>query len=178
MRNLRPENDPKEALQKEQLEELHLSAPPEAVKPDNTLKPDSTVERQRGPLNAVEARFERVLQQELSGTSFSFNVERQTAERKVDVGSRMSRNEKRRTKLTPLSKARHLSASPFQGETILDKFVSFVAHLIKILERFLFRSRGTDMPKQKKQLSKPLELSTPKQKGTKTKTRWMRWSRM
>lgn len=187
----RPETSQEPSSKDAQLERISITPPTEAAQatPIKT-EPAASVEEVK-VVSPAQARFERILEQELSGTSFSYGVERKAirspdealrVRQKLAPGRPQEELSPGRTKrnLKPLSKVRSASPSPFEGATVLDKLISFVAHVIKMLERAIFgglRRMLQRKPVKSLVQTEPKEMlvRAPKKKAV---SRWLRWSRM
>ena len=162
-----------------QLERTNIAPPSEAVSTQPAQPPQKKV------YSESQARFEKILEQELSGTSFSYGVERKakpTPDQEILIRQRLNQTlgkTQAKPKLKPLSKVRAKNATPFEGATVFDKIISFLAYLLKSLERFilggikrlLFRKT-----QQKIEIKPKEEIAKPVKK--KSKLSWLRWSRM
>ena len=134
---------------------------PEPATPQPSYKPEAA------------RRFEAILRQELEGSSFSSEVEHETrieaklaARRELQSGTQKGG---RSTALKPLTKSKALS-SPFEGETILDKIISLIAHIIKSLERKFMRSfKRIFVPKRAQKKMQRLQELKKKEVQTKEK---------
>lgn len=102
----------------------------------------------------VVKRFEEIMKQELQGSSFSAVVDRGLeTSHTAKIQAAHSRGSKQ-SPTRPLGKAKRATQSPFEGLTILDKFVSFVAYLLKSFERKIFGGPKKLLPlRQKKNLA-------------------------
>ena len=82
-------------------------------------------------------------EEDLSSTSFSFNTQRvaktnldkERAHKLLNTGR--SSAEKQQNKTSANSSAKNISRGAFAGKTILDKLVSFLVHIMKVVERNL-----------------------------------------
>lgn len=137
------------------LSNLRIEVPPErateqtrAAAQEQSTKPSQKPE--------VVKRFEAIIQQELSGTSFSRGLDRR-ARAQERLAQRVA---KKLAAERPLNTAKSIRgakgerAKVFAGTTILDKLVSFLAFLIKSLERKLLGGIRRFFPGYRQQLLK------------------------
>ncbi|NDC36877.1 MAG: hypothetical protein EBZ48_02360 [Proteobacteria bacterium] len=97
----------------------------------------------------VVRRFEERMQRELEGSSFSQAVERSVGVSRVGQARRNKETSATPSATRALSKAKRAGDSPFEGLTILDKVVSFVAYLLKSLEKKLLGGPRKLLPLRK-----------------------------
>ena len=161
MRGTKPDQQTAEGIE-QALSNLRIDLPKEeraVLQRKEDGSPDRSAQQSRKP--AVVKRFEEIAQAELAGTSFSTGLDRRerAQERLAQRSAKAPAvSDRPLNGATAIARGKGDRARAFEGATVLDKLVSFIAFLIKSLERKLFGAIRRFFPGHRQQLLKQQQM--------------------
>ena len=173
MRGTKPDQQTAGALE-QALSNLRIDIPDEA-RAALQRKQGGSAERpqQQSRKPDVVKRFEEISQAELSGTSFTGGLDRRARaqERLAQRSAKAAAAERPLNGASAIARGKSDRGRVFAGATVLDKLVSFIAFLIKSLERKLLGGIRRFLPGYRQQLMKQQQTQLQALTETKQKAR-------